>query len=94
MAAREIEALGVSVEAEEDALEDFDVLEAIAELQDGTLGGSEKLSAMVRLLKTLLGGEQYARAKKELREKNGGRLGVDEVAKFLTELINALDAKN
>lgn len=90
-----IEVMGVKLEISPDVLDDIDVIESVADLNDPDADGSVKASAAVRIMR-LVFGDDYARIKRELREKNDGRLGMDLLGKFFGEVCEALgkQAKN
>lgn len=90
-----IEVRGIKVEGvTQDALDDFDVLEALAALQDEDAEDSKRLVAMAALGPLVLGGKQWARVKRELREANGGRLTVRDGVEFINGVLEAAGSKN
>ena len=81
---------GVTVKIAPEVLEDWDVVECIADMQDESRTPAEKLPSTVRLMRLLLGAD-YARAKKELREANDGQLTTEVMGGFLTGVFEALN---
>jgi len=81
---------GVTVTIDPSVLDDWDVVECIADIQDEGRTAAEKLPSTVRLMRLLLGGD-YARAKKELREAHDGQLTNEVMGGFITEVFEALN---
>lgn len=73
-----------------DRLKDWDVLEAMADLNDESVSSAGKLGATVRLMRAVLG-EDYSRVKSELREAHDGKLGDEEMGAFLKAVFENLN---
>lgn len=67
-----------------DVLDDFELLDMLASLEDGNA-----LQAP-RILRRVLG-EEYADAKKALRDRETGRIKGDVAVEFIRDLFTALD---
>lgn len=82
---------GIDVSAARARVDDWEFLESMADLVASE--GVASLSATVRYMRELFG-DDYARVKAELRERNGGRLTVDDMNGFAMAVIEAAGAKN
>lgn len=78
-----VEAHGQTWTITQEALNDLEVLEAIAELDAGNV------AALPAALRGLLGDEGYVAAKKLLRDPDTGRVALDVAAGFYRELLTA-----
>ena len=81
---------GVKVTIQPGALDDWDVVECIADLQDESRSASEKIVPTVRLMRLLFGAE-YDRVKKELRAAHDGQLTNEVMGGFITEVFGSLN---
>lgn len=81
---------GISLTIPKSRLEDWEVIEGVATMQDEDSSGSDKLVASVRTMRRLFG-DDYSRVKTELREANGGTLGGEDMGSFLTEVFEAIN---
>lgn len=79
---------GITVKVDRSYMENFDVLELLADLEDGVA------SATPRLLRVVFGDEEWKRIKGEIRKANGGILPADAVSDFVTKYFNVTQAKN
>lgn len=79
---KKVSVQGVEVSISEDALDDFELLEDLAAMQDGD---GSRLPAVFRRLT----GEDYKRILEELRGDNG-RVSVTAATEFITELFKAV----
>lgn len=84
--ARTVEVRGVTYTIDEDALDDWELLEAIALIDSGSDAGALQAP---RVLKAFLGATQYATVLESLRVN--GRVSIEAGAEFLGDLIEALD---
>lgn len=82
---------GIDVSAARARVEDWEFLEAMADLMASDDAGS--LVATVRYMRTLLG-DDYERVKAELRDRNGGELTVGTMNEFAQAVVEAAGAKN
>lgn len=82
---------GIDVSAARDRVEDWEFVEAMADLVGSDEAGS--LPAVVRYMRALFGGD-YARVKAELRERGGGKLTVEAMNEFAMKVVEAAGAKN
>lgn len=82
---KELEVMGVRVKLDVDALDDVDILDLLAELNDG--------NALVlnRLLKALFR-DRYQEVREALSED--GRFKASTAADFLVQVLEAANAKN
>ena len=90
---KKVDVGGVSVAVDMSVLEDWEIVEAIAETSDESLPDPARLAASVRIIRMVLGAD-YARVKGEIREKNGGRLTAEDMEQFLSDVLKAVGAKN
>lgn len=90
---RAVEVDGISLSVDMGLLDDFEVVEAIADATDEASDDTAKLRAVVRLFRHVYGPD-YARVKAELREGHGGELTVETMMGFFTDTLGALSAKN
>ena len=90
-----IEVKGVKLDIGPEALDDIDVIEAIADLNSADADGAAEMAAVVRLMRTVFG-DDWERIKRELRVANGGRLGMAALGEFFNGVCEALgkQAKN
>lgn len=84
---------GIRVRIDSAALDDFEVVEAIADATDAELDDAAKMRAVVKLFRIVFGGD-YARVKRELREANGGSLSVSGMMDFFVMSLEAVGSKN
>ena len=70
-----------SIEIEEDALNDWEIMESFREIDKGNV------SAVVDVAPMLLGDEQYRRLKSEIKETYG-KVKLDYMVELITELIH------
>lgn len=74
--------------------EDIDFMEALADSEDPELEDGDRLRAVIKLFRLVLGTD-YPRVKRELRAKNGGELTVAQLTEFMAKVIQAVgDLKN
>ena len=86
---------GVTVEGvTPETLDDFDIFETIAVMNDPCADGSEKLRAIVRFGPAVFGAKQWKQIKTELRAQNDGRLTNETVMEFIGATMSVLKAKN
>lgn len=67
---------GIPVCIRRDAMDDIDVMEMLGDMQDGNQ------FVMPRLMRSVLGAEQYANVKASLADENGRTAASDMVAFF------------
>ena len=82
----EVQAMGVTVEIAEDAVDDFDVVDWLGELQDGNI------FVLPKLVRKLFG-EDFARIRKELEDERGN-LTATKAAEFFAEVLKEAGSKN
>ncbi len=82
---------GIDVSVARGRVEDWDFVEAMADLVGSE--GVESMPAIVRYMRALFG-DEFGRIKAELRARNGGSLGVDEMNEFAMAVVEAAGAKN
>lgn len=80
---------GIPVRIRRDAMDDIDVMEMLGEMQDGNQ------LIMPKLMRSVLGPEQYANVKASLADEDGRTTASDMVV-FFGEVMKALgeSAKN
>ena len=81
---------GINLTIPKSRIEDWEVIEGVATMQDEDSTGADKLVASVRTMRRLFG-EDYRRVKSELRKANGGTLGGEDMGSFLTEVFEAIN---
>lgn len=81
-AAKTVTVSGVKVTVSADALDDFELLDDLASLQDGN---GSRLPAILRRLV----GDEYKRVLDDLRAENG-RVTVVRASEFITELFKEI----
>lgn len=81
---------GIELLIPQDRINDWDVVEGVATMQDDESTPPEKLVASVRVMKRLLG-DDYDKVKTGLRAANGGALTADIMGAFLTEVFEELN---
>lgn len=84
---------GIEVVADTDALNDWDVLESIIDLQDEDVNDIKRLASLRNLLVTILGESGFRKAKTDLRKKLG-HLKADDLADFVKELLEAISPES
>ena len=84
-----VDGIALNVKAED--LDDFELVEALADANSEDM--DVQMQAVVRVFR-LTYGDDYARVKKELREKNGGKLTTEIMMGVFGETMEALGAKN
>ena len=82
---------GVELEADPARMEDYEAIEAMADMMAAE--GAEALQLSVRWMRLVLGAD-YRRVKDELRRANGGTLTFEDMSGFCTELVEAAGSKN
>lgn len=82
-APREVVVQGVSLEIDPLVFDDFEVVDALDQLQDGN--GLKVATLLRKILKTP---EQFAKVMDALRDGEGGRVPVDKASDFVTELMD------
>lgn len=90
---KSVEVDGIKLSVDPATLDDFDVVEAIADASDEEADDTAKLRAVVRLFRLVYGGD-YGRVKRELRDAHDGRLTTETMMGFFTSTLEALNAKN
>lgn len=84
---------GIEVHVTRDDFADYEVVEAIADINAHGDDQVAQVSDAVRLLRLVFGGE-YDHVKSELRKANGGRLSSDDMINFLNRVSEEVGAKN
>ena len=77
---------GIDVEVAPEALDDWELMEAIAAV-DG--GDQEAMMQMPAIVKRLIGPDAYAKAKESVRDDTG-RVSAEAMGEFVAELFTAL----
>lgn len=77
---------GIDVEVTPEALDDWELMEAIAAV-DG--GDQEAMMQMPAIVKRLIGPDAYAKAKESVRDDTG-RVSAEAMGEFVGELFTAL----
>lgn len=84
-----VDGIALNVKAED--LDDFELVEALADANSEDV--DVQMQAVVRVFR-LTYGDDYARVKKELRERNSGKLTIEIMMGFFGATMEALGAKN
>lgn len=87
----EVDGIALSLRAED--LDDFEIVEAIADANDPDSDDDAQMRAVVRIFRLVYKGD-YARVKAELRDRNGGRLTAETMMGFFNATMEAVKAKN
>lgn len=82
---------GISLNVKAEDLDDFELVEALADANSEDV--DVQMQAVVRVFR-LTYGDDYARVKKELRERNCGKLTTEIMMGFFSATMEALGAKN
>lgn len=88
-----IEIDGISFYLEPNIFDNWEIVETMADSYDDELPDEQKVLATVRLMR-LVYKDEYARIKRELKEKNGGKLTNEAMSSFLVATMGAVGAKN
>lgn len=88
-----VEVDGITVKVDPERLEDYELVEAIAEASSDEGDDMSRLAASVRMFKLILG-DCYGDVKTQLREKRGGKLSVQDMVEFSVAVLNGAGAKN
>ena len=85
-APRHVSVRGIEFDVDPNVFDDLDVLEDLYDIQnsDNDPNGAFKI---IPLLRKLLGDDAYRQAKRVLRDPDTGRIGMETVAGFLTEVM-------
>lgn len=81
---------GIKLDIPRERMEDWDVVECIATVQDDGADQGVKLVAIVRVMK-LLFADDYERVKSELRASNDGHLTMETMSKFMTDAFEQIN---
>lgn len=84
---------GIKVNVSADTFSDFDVIEAIADVNAHQGDDVAQLSDVVRLLRLVFGSD-YGRVKSELRSSHDGRLTAEDMVSFFNSVAEEVGAKN
>ena len=82
--------MGVSLTIDPTVFDDLDVLEAIADIQaasDGDTTSGLGALAIIPLLRKILGLDGYRNMKKSLTDPETGRIPVEKVGEFLSQVM-------
>ena len=90
---KKIEVEGIKFTIDLAKLDDFEVVEAIADASDEDADDTSQLRAVVQLFRLTFGSE-YSRVKEELRAVHDGVLTTQTMMDFFTAVLEALGAKN
>lgn len=90
---KSIEVEGIQFALDVAGLDDFEIVEAIADATDEDLDDTAKLRAAVKLFR-LTFGDEYSRVKEELRAAHDGALTTQTMMDFFTATLDAVNAKN
>lgn len=77
---------GFDIIIEDENLDDFEVLEALCDIDED----SSNITKIIFVYKRLLGEEQYGKLKEHMRNKSG-KISTTEMAATLDEIINMGD---
>ena len=78
--------MDVTVTLDKDVFDDFDIIDLMAEMQDGNA------FALTRLIKAVFG-DDFARIREELSDKDG-KLTVSKASEFFVAVMEGFQAKN
>lgn len=78
---------GFEFDVSKDALDDYELLEDLADVSDGKEG------KIVNVIRKMLGEEQKARLKEHLRDERG-KVAASKMIQEIKEIFEALKAKN
>lgn len=78
--------MDVTVTLDKNVFDDFDIVDLMAEMQDGNA------FALTKLIKAVFG-DEFLRIKKELSDKNG-KLTVSKASDFFVSVMEEFEAKN
>lgn len=84
---------GIEVDVTAEDLDDFEITEAIGDITDEGADDGAKVAATVRLMR-LAFKDEFPRIKRELRQKNGGRLTNETMVGFANAVFEAVGRKN
>lgn len=87
-----VEIDGIEVSPSNITTDDWEITEALADSIDPDATDAQKVQASVKFLRVMFG-EDFPRIKRELREKNGGKLTNEAMNTFSQHVMEAL-AKN
>lgn len=82
--------MGVELTIDPAVFDDLGVLEALADIQsasDDPEAGGRGAFALIPLLRKILGATGYRQMKKALTDPNTGRIPVEKVGEFLTQVM-------
>ena len=89
------ESLGFSYEIDETRLDDIRLVECIATITDESAPQFSRLTSATQLLTILLGKEQKDRLYAHIGKEYEGRVPVEKVTEFFTDILTAEnDSKN
>lgn len=86
--ARTVEVQGLTLTIAEESLNDFELLDDLYVLDSGTPAAALR---MPRVLRAFLGDEQHRAVLEHLRDKDTHRVSIEAGAKFVGDLMGALD---
>ena len=87
--------LGFSYEIDDERLDDIRIVECISTVMDENAPQFERITAATKLLTLLLGKKQKDALYAHLGKEHDGRVPVDLVTKFFTDILTAeQDSKN
>ena len=81
-----VEAMGVTVTVDPAIFDDLDMVEYLYDLQTAQTGDGSTAFAIVPFLKKLCG-PQYTAMKDALRDHDTGRVSIDKVSEFISQLL-------
>ena len=85
-APRHITAAGIEFDIDPQVFDDLDVLEDLYDIQNSGETGDGAFK-IVPFLRKILGETTYRRVKDALRDPQTGRIGMDALSDFLTEMM-------
>lgn len=84
---------GIRVNLTTADVDDYEITEALVDMSDESAPDTSRAKATVRMARLLFGGD-WDRIKRELREKNDGKLPNEAVGQFINDVFEGLNRKN
>lgn len=85
-APRHVSVRGVEFDVDPDAFDDLDLIEDMYAIQN-SMDDPNGVFKIVPLMRKLLGEDTYRRVKDALRDPDTGRVGMEAVAEFLSDVM-------
>lgn len=83
---KHVEVRGVGLDIDPKLFDDLDVIELVADVNDGTPQGSLMIVPLIKRIT----GDRYQDVKEALRDPDTGRVPIDAVGEFVSELMKEL----